>query len=209
MTPISGEKFNKWTVVELAYAIGNGHKQKFLKCRCECGMEKVVRESLVIYGLSKSCGTGRCNGKAKHLKRNSAEWSTWQGMKRRCGIPGHPDYTGRGISVCKRWRDSFEMFIADMGMRPGKGWSIERIDNNGDYEPSNCRWATQAEQSRNTRRNRNFTVLGVTKTMKDWSIDTGVPYGVVMARLKAGWDMVDAFCLAPRKKCLPEALRVV
>ena len=99
---------------------------------------------------------GIASGQYKHGLHGTALYWAWCSMMARCYYPrykGWKNYGGRGITVCKRWH-KFENFAADMGSHPGKGWSLDRIDNNGNYEPNNCRWATSLMQGRNTRRNK-------------------------------------------------------
>jgi hypothetical protein len=110
-------------------------------------------------------------------------------MMKRCNDPTAPNwhhYGGRGITVCERWLEA-KNFIDDMGPRPA-GASIDRIDVNGNYEPANCRWASQAEQTRNTRRTVRIEVDGVRKTALEWSSETGVPVANIRERIKRGWD---------------------
>lgn len=100
------------------------------------------------------------------------EYAAWSDIKRRCGNPSFKHfkhYGGRGICVCARWLASFSNFLADVGLRPSKKHSIDRIDNNGNYEPGNCRWATRHEQMSNTRRNHLVTFEGQTRTITDWA----------------------------------------
>lgn len=117
-------------------------------------------------------------------------------MLQRCYNPRkmHYDrYGGRGIVVCERWRVSFDAFLADMGRRPGPGYSLDRIDNDGPYSPENCRWATRQEQARNRTSNRRLTHNGVTRTLQEWAEATGIGRAVIGARLdKLGWDIAKA-----------------
>jgi hypothetical protein len=120
-------------------------------------------------------------------------YQLWKDMIRRCTTRDKKgNYLGRGIDVCSRWRKNFWAFVADMGARPSPKHSIERIDNDGDYEPGNCRWATTPEQARNTRRNRSLTVNGKAKLLTDWANEIGVDRRTISARLKWGWSEQDA-----------------
>lgn len=117
----------------------------------------------------------------------TAGYHSWQAMIRHCESKTqhqYPNYGGRGIKVCTRWRDSFEAFIQDMGPRPSKQHSIERIDNNGDYTPENCRWATPKEQLNNTRVNRRLTCNGRTETLTEWAKILGITPTTLAGRLK-------------------------
>jgi hypothetical protein len=125
---------------------------------------------------------------------------TWVTMRRRCNnknFAQYPSYGGRGISVCARW-DDFENFLADMGYRPD-GLTLERIDNDGDYAPDNCRWATHKEQCNNRRSSRLIEMDGETKTLAQWCEDLGVSYGLVSMRIRLGWSEEDALKERPKK----------
>ena len=118
-------------------------------------------------------------------------YPVWNNMKQRCRDELHPAYSnygGRGIKVCQRWQDSFEDFVSDMGPRP-EGHTLDRIDNGGNYTPDNCRWASNAEQSRNTCRNHFITHKGETLCLKDWSLKLGGCATLVHVRIKNyGWS---------------------
>lgn len=118
-------------------------------------------------------------------------YSVWIGMKQRCNDPAHisyHNYGGKGIKVCKEWSDSFVVFLQDMGERPSKGYSIERIDSSKDYQPDNCRWATRLEQNENKANNKYITFKGKTKTVKAWSKEVGIQYRTLIKRYDYGWD---------------------
>ncbi len=118
----------------------------------------------------------------------TAEYKAWDGIKTRCRDQENQNYGGRGIVVCERWLNSFESFLEDMGKRPSNLYSIDRIDNNGNYEPSNCRWATKSEQALNRRTNHLLTVDGATRTIHEWSIEYGIPHAALWQRVNSlGW----------------------
>jgi hypothetical protein len=127
-------------------------RQSWWKCTCECGEKKTIRASFLIGGHALSCGCGRT--KHGHSKKGniSVEYKTWDSMLRRCfnsSDVSYKNYGGRGITVCERWK-RFINFYEDMGDKP-KGMSLDRVNNNGNYEPSNCRWSTRSQQNRNMR----------------------------------------------------------
>jgi hypothetical protein len=150
-----GERFGRWTVIT------NQFRDRRVLSRCDCGVERLVLTSNLCRGLSTSCGCFRrektterntrhghaCRGKLTHAYRS------WRYMRQRCFNPrsrDYPEYGGRGIGVCPEWRTDFTAFYRDMG-DPPPGKSLDRINNDGDYEPGNCRWATAGEQARNRR----------------------------------------------------------
>lgn len=186
---LTGRRFGRWTV--LGYTGALSGKSTWL-CRCDCGREGVVQGSQLTGGHSLSCGCRRSENMAflKHGRSRTPEHNAWKAMNRRCHTPTnaqYPNYGGRGIKVCRRWRDSFEAFYSDMGPRPSDEHSLDRIDNDGDYEPGNCRWATRVEQGNNRRTNRPITYKGQTRTVSEWAAITGLSEEVILYRLKSGW----------------------
>ena len=137
---------------------------------------------------SKRCGYAAVtkHGETRAAER-SVEYATWRRMLTRCydtNSPDFKDYGGRGIFVCQRWRVNVEAFIADMGRRPSPSHSIDRIDTNGNYEKTNCRWATQKQQANNRRSSRRIEIGGVTRTMTEWAESAGMKVHTLKERLK-------------------------
>lgn len=200
-----GMKFNRWTVTgqERAIRSQSGRKRTVIRCRCNCGQEKDV----CVHDLtradgreSRSCG---CFKRDKSVERNkthgdshnpSSLYSVWASMIQRCCNPKRKSYStygARGIHVCERWKSSYELFKLDMGPRP-KGATLERLNNDGDYCPENCRWRSRRHQSRNQSRNRFYTHNGLTLCMKDWADRLGMSYWTLRSRLDRGASFEDA-----------------
>lgn len=160
---IRGRVFGKLTVISYSHVSKTGHTSWV--CRCECGKTKIAKSKHLICGSTRSCGCLRSEIPGLKMEENgsfihgdasggkvSSEYVSWAGMIQRCEYEGHnrfERYGGRGIIVCDRWRNSFQNFLSDMGRKPGKEYSLDRINNDGNYEPGNCRWATRSEQSKN------------------------------------------------------------
>lgn len=170
-------------------------------CRCVCGKEVTVKFSNLTSGNSKSCGCrrGESHGEGNHRHGHmTTEYKIWCRMKDRCLNPkdaAYENYGGRGIAVCERWRLSFTAFLADVGRRPSKKYSLDRIDNDKGYEPGNVRWATRQEQAKNSRHVRLVTVNGETMCVEDWSRRTGVSSRAIVKRLNKGMSPKDAVSL--------------
>lgn len=204
---IAGQRFGRLTA--LRRTGDTGHCGFIWECQCDCGNLKHSDTGSLTSGNVKSCGCLRVivakqNGAKnathgifrgrKHtgwaaskrgLKRT---WTSWVSMRHRCHSCKHhafSRYGGRGITVCERWND-FKLFLEDMGIRPA-GHSIERINNDGNYCQSNCKWATGMEQGRNKRNNRLITINGITKHLAGWSLVSGISTQLIWQRIKKGW----------------------
>ena len=156
---------------------------------CDCGKSKVIRGSVMRSGATKSCGCIRRETTAqknfKHGGVGSATYESWQAMKNRCLNTNQPEYSrygGAGIAIDLAWMD-FANFIADMGERP-QGKTLDRLDNAKGYAKDNCRWATAAEQNRNTKQNVFIEHDGKRLCMKDWAVETGIPYTTIQDRTR-------------------------
>jgi hypothetical protein len=172
---LRGQKFNRLRVIQNAGFVKNKLNKIYLwLCLCDCGKETIVRHSNLIYGISKSCGC--LNNEKRHLKRThgkstSSEYYSWTDMKTRClnkNRKVYKDYGGRGILICERWLHSFENFLLDMDNKPNRQYTLERINVNGNYEPSNCKWLHKKEQAKNTRRTHYIEYNGMKMNLTDW-----------------------------------------
>lgn len=189
-------QFGFWTVINQ-----DPVKSKLL-CKCVCGTEKLVNKYNLRDGKTKSCGC-KLSGPIKHGHSRTHEYTVWKGMKARCSNPNHKSfdrYGGRGISVCKRWMESFEDFLLDMGKRPSNNHSIDRADGTGDYSKDNCSWETQKTQMQHTSRSVLVTVKGVTRSVEGWAECSGILSSTIYHRISAGWDRERAVTEPPRMR---------
>lgn len=166
--------------------------------RCSCGTEFEAEGATVRRGQIKSCRS--CSketkraAKSTHGMTESPEYANWCAMKSRCNNPSfnrYADYGGRGIKVCSRWLTSFENFFSDMGSRPTRFHTVERIDNDKSYSKRNCRWATRKEQSNNKRNNRIIEIDGRTRTLSQWAEESQVNESTIRSRLRRGLVGMD------------------
>jgi hypothetical protein len=196
---ISGQKFNFLTAIKFEYSKNNRH---FWLFKCDCGNEKIIGKTYVLNDHTKSCGCWKLQNNRTigitHNQSKTREFEIWLGIKKRClnkNCHAYKDYGARGIMICDKWLISFEEFLADMGHAPSELYSIDRIDNNGNYEPSNCRWVTRKEQNNNTRRNRIFSYEGNNYTLSNLCDKLGLKYKLIYDRVtKLNWSLEEAIC---------------
>lgn len=192
---LTGKRFGRWTVLERAE---NKHNKISYVCICDCGKTKTVNADTLLNGRSLSCGCLQkervSEMEIKHGMANTRIYRIYYNMKSRClnhKDDRYKDYGGRGISICKEWLDfnGFENFC-EWSMNNGylDNLTIDRINVNGNYEPSNCRWITNAEQSKNKRTCIYFTYFGVTKNLKDWCECIGESYKKIYGRHYRGYE---------------------
>ena len=183
---IAGERFNKLVGIKLFDSI----KKRWL-FKCDCGKEKIIQKSHVINGAIKHCGCLR----GTHRLTKTLTYHRWKAMKNRCRPSYHrsKDYYGRGIFICDKWL-KFENFLKDMGFCPNKNLSLDRINNDKGYEPSNCRWASTRQQSTNRRSNKFLEFNGEKKTLIEWSESLGINRNTLWARLFIRkWTVEESF----------------
>jgi hypothetical protein len=189
---LTGQRFGLLSVVGYAGSCSSGASWV---CQCDCKRFKTIRSSSLRSGRTRSCGCATIEfHRQRNIGHNGAEYHIWHKMIERCKRPestAYHRYGGRGISVCERW-SVYENFLADMGRRPSSKHSLDRINNDGNYDPQNCRWATVLEQSRNRSDNLRIEHQGVTLTLVEWSEKTGLSQATIGYRLRMGWKVEDA-----------------
>jgi hypothetical protein len=191
-----GKKFERLLVLEESERSKN--RNRMWLCQCECGKTKVIVGYNLKNGSTRSCGCLRSEllsiQKDWHKKSLSPEYKSWGTMIQRCTNPKnkkYPDYGGRGIKVCDRWKD-FRNFYKDIGEKPSHRHTIDRIDVNGDYEPSNCKWSTPSEQGNNKRNNIIIEYNGESGTLRYFSNKYGLVYETLYRRIKKGIEPTTA-----------------
>jgi hypothetical protein len=206
---LTGKRFGRLDVLRYAGSTGNG---ALWLCLCNCGATRIASGKSLIKGSTQKCKA--CHG-LKHGMHKSPEYGVWACMLNRCNSSNYRQwaiYGGRGITVCKRWQ-SFEAFYEDMGPRPSVRHTLDRFPNNdGNYEPGNCRWATMAEQNRNKGDTHVLTLNGKSQCIVDWAEEIGITVGGLHGRLRRGWTVERALTApvrrwyrrTPTRSCRPE-----
>lgn len=193
-----GDKLGECVYLDDASPVVYGQRRRRALFKCQCGNEFIAIIDFVKRGHTTGCGclTGFLNKRRKVvIHENRAEYRTWIAIKTRCynqKVKSYKDYGARGIKICERWNNSFDDFLSDMGKRPTRNHSIERLRNDGDYEPGNCKWATIIEQARNRRNNVFIEHNGISKCVTDWANDIGVSQEVLWHRLNTGMSPQEA-----------------
>jgi hypothetical protein len=199
---VSGQRFGRLVAISECKERLRGHI--VWRCKCDCGVEVAIQATLLVSGHTKSCGClsrdAACERMTVHgdfaaCSDRHNERNIWVGMLGRCldkNNYAYSNYGSRGITVCESWLN-FDNFYRDMGPRPSLKHSIDRINNDGNYEPSNCRWATQKQQANNTRFNRMLTYKGRTQSLALWCDELGISHQMVRSRLSRGWTVDKAF----------------
>lgn len=209
MIDLTGQKFGRLTVLGFSHKVvySQTNVRYYWKCRCDCGTEKLVLASQ-LRGGTLSCGCfakEKSHAPRKHGMSNHRLFSIWHSMLQRCENPnssGYHNYGGKGVRVCEEWHDSKKFFEWALNNGYREDLTIDRIDGNGNYEPSNCRWTDWKTQSNNTSRNHYLTINGETKTVAQWGEYYGVPYKTIYQRVAIGWSFERAVSTPVKKRGL-------
>ena len=196
MVDLTGKRFGRWTVLELAEIKRYGKNYHYYwRCRCDCGAERLVDKTSLTAGKSRSCGClnrEKPSSRATHGMSSTSVYHAWHTMKQRCFDPNckaYPLYGGRGITVCDEWRDDFQAFfdhVSKLAHFGEGGYTLDRIDNGGNYEPGNVRWATRSEQCRNRRSNIVVEYQGQQMTLTEAAELSGIKAGTLLYRVRTG-----------------------
>lgn len=197
---MAGQRIGKLLVLGRApRGFGSEPKLAYWVCQCDCGKQTTVRGKTLRAGLTKSCGCSvGLSAKARFTTHQSVDtpaYRSWYGAKSRCYNQNHPSYRyygARGIRMCAQWRKSFIAFLQDMGQPPTPDHTIDRIDNDGDYTPKNCRWATKLEQAANSRAAAKIAFMNRTQPIAAWERELNFTEGTIKRRLQRGWSIEDA-----------------
>lgn len=190
-----GARFGRLVVIEKTNRRTSG-RHVIWRCKCDCGNECFVQSNSLTTNKTKSCGC-LIIGRVTHHQSGTKLYDVWCAAKARCNNPKNKNYKhygGRGIKVCDEWENSFQAFY-EWAMANGykEGLSIDRIDNDGNYEPANCRWVTQEEQCNNRRTSHKLTYEGETHTITEWSKITGIKRKIISQRVNnLGWSIERA-----------------
>jgi len=195
---LSGQRFSRLLVLSIDHEVKYSKTtEKYWKCRCDCGNIKAISEQKLLNGDTRSCGCFRKkvtgDNSRTHGKSRIRIHRIWCGIKARCNDKKNNRYGGRGITVCPEWRDFLTFHAWAMANGYADQLTIDRIDNDGNYEPSNCRWADNKTQARNTSTNRMITYNGETKSVSDWADIYSLKASVIIRRLNRGWDVERTF----------------
>lgn len=195
---LSGKRFGKLVAIEI---VGDTSQHTNWLCKCDCGNTRVIRSDSLRNGRLPSCGCAKGTFHKTHGMKRTRVYGAWHSMHQRCrntNILVYKDYGGRGIRVCERWK-SFEAFYEDMG-DPPSGYSLDRIDNSGNYEPGNCRWATWTQQNRNTRATILVAYDGAMVPLMELADRFNIPHSRLRQRLNRGWDISLALTAPTRRR---------
>ena len=208
-TDLTGKRFGKLEILEPAYKDKYGWKWR---CKCDCGNEVILYGRAMLSGGTRSCGClnkiAVSEARTTHHKSKNRLYPIWAAIKQRCLNPHssvYEYYGGRGIEMCSEWRDSFEAFYEwaiangyDENAPRGE-CTIDRIDVNGNYEPSNCRWVNIIAQANNMRTQRLITWNGKTMGLSAWARELGIKRSTLNSRLECGWSLEKAFTTSPTR----------
>lgn len=188
-----GDRFGKLTVID-RNPKNSSDRRKRWDCLCDCGKRITVRSKELLVGDTRSCGCAKDGSwNVTHGLRHTPEYRIWTGMKGRCSNPNrinYVEYGGRGVTICDRWH-KFENFYEDMGARPSKAHSIDRMNNDGPYAPENCRWATKKEQANNRRTNLVISYGGRAWNLSELSAHLEIPKTTLRYRHIHGLGLIE------------------